>query len=167
WEIDPVHSRGLFRVQHAGAGMFWGRFNDVTGTITCDNGKPEGAAFDVKIKVDSIDTGVEKLDNHLKSADFFNAASNGMLTFKSTSVKKGSRDKTLEVSGDLTMNGVTKPVTATVEWTGTSDMMGHRSGYEATLNVKRSDWKINYGVDKGAVGDDVRLIVTMEGVGKK
>ncbi|MFO0827649.1 MAG: YceI family protein [Phycisphaerales bacterium] len=168
YDVDPTHSKALFRVQHLGAGAFWGRFNDVTGTFTGANGSPDGAAFDITVKVDSVDTGTDKLDAHLKSPDFFNAKEHPTLTFKSTSVKKGAKDGWLDVSGDLTMNGVTKPVTAMVEWIGTNEgPMGKRSGYEATLNIKRSDWNINYGVDKNMVGNDVRLVVSLEGVAKK
>lgn len=168
FEIDGVHSKALFRIQHLGAGPFWGRFNDVAGTMTCADGKPEGVMFDVTIKTDSIDTGTEKLDAHLKSGDFFNAKEHPALTFKSTSVKSGPKAGWLEVTGDLSMNGVTKPVTAMLEWTGTNDgPMGRRAGYEATFNIKRSDWNVKYGVDKGMIGDDVRIVVGLEGVAKK
>ncbi len=168
FELDSTHSKALFRILHLGAGPFWGRFNDVSGTMTCADGKPEGVMFDVTIKTDSVDTGTEKLDAHLKSGDFFNAKEHPALTFKSTSIKKGPKDGWLEVAGDLSMNGVTKPVTAMLEWTGTNDgPMGRRAGYEATINIKRSDWNVKYGVDKGMIGDDVRIIVGLEGVAKK
>lgn len=168
FDIDPGHSKALFRIHHVGAGRFWGRFNDVSGTMSCADGKPEGVMFDVSIKVDSVDTGMEKLDAHLKSADFFNAKEHPTMTFKSTSVKRGTKDGWLDVTGDFTMNGISKPVTATVEWTGTkAGPAGRRAGYEATLVVKRSDWNMKYGIDQGALSDDVQLVVALEGVSQK
>ncbi len=168
FDVDSTHSKALFRVQHLGAGPFWGRFNDVSGTFSAADGKPDGVSFDISIKVDSVDTGTEKLDGHLKSPDFFNAKEHPNLTFKSTAVKAGPKPGWLEVTGDLTMNGVTKPITAMVEWTGTkSGPMGRRAGYEATFTVKRTDWNINYMAEGGALGTDVRIVVGLEGVAKK
>jgi polyisoprenoid-binding protein YceI len=164
FSVDDVHSTALFRVHHLGAGQFWGRFNDISGTFTVNGGKPEGVTFDVTIKTESVDTGTEKLDQHLRSPDFFNAKEFPNLTFKSTSVKAGPKPGWLEVAGDLSMHGVTKPVTAMMEWTGTNDgPMGRRAGYEATFSIRRSDWGISYGVDKGAIGDEVRIVVGLEG----
>jgi polyisoprenoid-binding protein YceI len=168
FDVDGVHSKALFRVHHLNAGQFWGRFNDVSGTFTVNEGKPEGVSFDISIKVDSVDTGNEKLDAHLKSPDFFNSKENPTLAFKSTGVKKGPKDGWLEVTGDLTMNGVTKPVTAMVEFTGSAEgPQGRKAGYEAIFSVKRSDWNIKYGVDQKMLGDDVRIIVALEGNLKK
>lgn len=167
FEVDGVHSKALFRVHHLGAGQFWGRFNDLSGSFTVNEGKPEGVSFDISIKTDSVDSGNAKLDAHLKTPDFFNAKEHPALTFKSTSVKAGAKPGWLEVTGDLTMNGVTKPVTATVEWTGTrSGQMGRRAGYEATFTIKRADWNINYMAQEGGLGEDVRIVVALEGTTK-
>lgn len=161
--IDDVHSNAFFRVQHAGAGQFWGRFNQLSGTMTFDAaGTP--TAFDVSIAVDSVDSGEAKLDGHLKSPDFFNAKEFPALTFKSTSIKKAG--DFFDVSGDLSMHGVTKPVTARIEVTGISQMMGSRAGVEATFSVKRSEFGMTYGVEKGMIGDEVRVLVNLEGVKK-
>ena len=85
------------------------------------------------------------------------------MTFKSTSAKKGANGM-FEVAGDFSMHGVTKSVTAMVEVTGESTMMGARGGIEATFTVKRSDWGMTYGVEKGAIGDSVRVVVGLEGI---
>lgn len=166
FKVDGVHSKALFRVHHLGAGQFWGRFNDVSGTFTVNGeGKPEGVVFDITVKVDSVDTGNEKLDAHLKSPDFFNSKEHPNLTFKSTAVKAGPKPGWLEVTGDLSMNGVTKPVTAMIEWTGTrAGQAGRRAGYEATFTVKRTDWNINYMAQNGGLGEEVRIVVGLEGV---
>ena len=161
YDIDSVHSTVLFRVQHLGAGQFWGRFNDVTGTITFTPEKEEHFAFDVNVDLESVDSGNEKLDGHLKSPDFFNAKEFKNLTFKSTEVERLGQT-VWDVSGDLTMNGVTKPVLAVVRFTGTAEMRGRRCGLEAEFDIKRSDFNQNWGVENGSLGDKVRIIVGME-----
>jgi polyisoprenoid-binding protein YceI len=166
YTIDDVHSCALFRVKHAAASQFWGRFNDVSGTFTVAN-DPALMAFSVEIKVDSVDTAEPKLDGHLKSPDFFNAAEFPTMKFTSRSAKKAAGENMFEVAGDLSMHGVTKPVTAMVELTGVSDMMGGRAGIEAIFTVKRSDFGMTYGVDKGAIGDEVRVLVNLEGIKAK
>lgn len=162
YKIDDVHSSAFFRVMHAGAGQFWGRFNDISGSMGFDAaGAP--TAFDISIAIESVDTANEKLDGHLKSPDFFNAAEFPAMTFKSTGIKKGANGM-FEVTGDLSMHGVTKPVTAMIEVTGHSNMMGKRAGVEATFSVKRSDFGMNYGVEKGVLGDNTRVLVNLEAV---
>lgn len=166
FQIDDTHSCALFRVQHAGASQFWGRINGVSGTFTIADDVTK-MAFAVDIAVESIDTGEPKLDGHLKSADFFNSNEFPKLTFKSTSAKQGLNGL-VEVAGDLTMHGVTKPITAMIEVTGMADKgMGERGGVEAIFTVKRSDFGMNYGVEKGMVGDAVKVIVGLEGVKAK
>lgn len=163
WKIDSVHSMALFRVQHLGAGMFWGRFDDVQGTVTT-NGDQVG--FDVVIDPATVSSGNDGLNNHLMSPDFFSAKEFPQMTFKSVkSEKTGTNMWT--VTGDLTMRGVTKPVTAMIEMTGRADMgKGERVGFEATFTVDRAEFGMTYGVDKGAIGKDVRVIVGLEAVGK-
>lgn len=165
YSIDDVHSSALFRVQHLGAGQFWGRFNAVSGTMTFDAaGAP--TAFDISVAADSVDTAEPKLDGHLKSPDFFNAKEFPALTFKSKTISKQSNTM-FEVTGDFSMHGVTKSVTATIEVTGIADMgMGARAGAEAILTVKRSDFGMKYGLEKGTLGDAVRVVVNLEGVRK-
>lgn len=163
--IDDVHSSALFRVHHLGAGQFWGRFNAVSGSMAFDQtGAPVG--FDVSIATDSVDTAEPKLDAHLKSPDFFNAVEFPALTFKSTSVSKKGTDS-FEVTGDLSMHGVTKQITAAIEVTGIANKgMGDRAGVEAIFTVKRSDFGMKYGVEKGTLGDAVRVVVSLEGIKK-
>ena len=166
YDIDDVHSSALFRVQHAGAGQFWGRFTDVDGTMSFDAANaPTG--FDITISIESVDSGEPKLDGHLKSPDFFNVKEFPSMTFRSTGLKKGANGM-FEATGDLTMHGVTKPITSVIEVTGMADMgMGARAGVEATFSVKRSDFGMNYGVEKGMIGDVVKVIVNLEGVKAK
>ena len=165
YKIDPVHSTAIFRISHLGSSFVYGRFDDVEGTFTVDEQKPDDVMFDVSIKAASVDTNSAARDKHLKSADFFSVNEFPALTFKSTSVK-AEGDKKYDVTGDLTIHGVTKSVTATVDFVGTADgtqmKMGFRAGYKAHMTIKRSD----FGMDKlvGPVGDEVRLTVSLEGV---
>ena len=160
--VDDVHSTALFRVMHAGAGQFWGRFNDISGTFTLSD-DPAKLAFMIDVAIDSVDSGNDKLDGHLKSPDFFNSKEFPKMSFKSTGAKKAGNGM-FEVMGDLTMHGVTKPIVAAVEFTGMANMgKGTSAGFEAIFTVKRSDFGMKYGVEKGAIGDDVKVVVALEG----
>jgi len=162
WKVDDVHSMALFRIQHMGAGMFWGRFDDVSGTVTTRGPGPDSIAFDITIDPASVSSGNEKLNGHLKSPDFFSVKEFPSMTFKSTSASRGA-DGIWSVNGDLTMHGVTKPITAKVEMTGMAKGRGGESaGFEATFTVDRSQFGMNYGIEKGAIGKDVRVIVGLE-----
>jgi polyisoprenoid-binding protein YceI len=161
--VDDVHSMALFRVHHFGAGQFWGRFNDIEGNFTFAPGKAEGMKFDITIKVESVDTANDDLNKHLRSPDFFSAKDFPSMTFKSTSAQKVD-DSIYDVTGDLTLHGVTKSIVARVEYCGMADMgRGLKAGFEAQLLIKRSEFGIKYGTDKGAIGDDVKIIVGLEG----
>lgn len=166
YKVDDVHSSTFFRVQHLGAGQFWGRFNKMDGSFTLSD-DPSKVSFDITVAVDSVDTAEPKLDAHLKSPDFFNAAEFPTMTFKSKSAKKSATGM-WEVAGDFSMHGVTKPVTAQIEITGVAEMgMGARAGAEAIFTIKRSDFGMMYGVEKGSLGDSVRVLVNLEGVAAK
>ncbi len=162
YNIDPVHSTVIFRIKHLDVSYLYGRFNAPTGAISVDVQDPTKDTFSASIDANNVDTNQPKRDAHLKSPDFFNAKEFPNITFKSTGVKKGSRDNTLEVSGDLTLHGVTKPVTITMEQIGAAKTpMGDRIGFEGTVEIKKSDFGIK-GVP--GVGDDVRLILDIEAV---
>lgn len=163
WTLDPVHSTALFRVQHAGAGQFWGRFNDVTGTVDYPRDHAAAPSFDVVVKTASIDTGTDKLDRHLQGPDFFNAREFETMTFKSTSATR-TGDRTWTVTGNMTMLGKTEPIEVAVEATGVvGNPVVAKAGWEATFTLFRSDFGMNWGVDNGALGDEVRLVIGMEG----
>jgi len=164
YKADPVHSSAVFRAHHAGAAYVWGRFNDPTGTFVVDEADPTRSSFTGEIQVANVDTHNDKRDAHLKSPDFFNARQYPTITFKSTSVKKGDAPNVLQVTGNLTMHGVTKPVTVPVELTGKGQFPPgtQRAGIEATFNVKMSDFEIK-GLP-GVVSDEIKVIVALEGV---
>jgi polyisoprenoid-binding protein YceI len=158
FQVDAVHSTAIFRVHHLGAGMFYGRFNDISGTITGD----ENPAFDISIDINSVDTNNEKLDSHLKSPDFFNAVEFSEMTFKSSATKKVGDDK-YEVTGDITIHGVTKPLTVTMTKTGqVTGRRGESIGFEMEFQISRSDYGMNYGIESGALSNDIKVIVALE-----
>ena len=158
FQVDAVHSAAIFRVHHRGAGMFYGRFNDIAGTITGD----ENPAFDISIDINSVDTNNEKLDAHLKSPDFFNAVEFEEMTFKSSATKKVGDDK-YEVTGDITIHGVTKPLTVMMSKTGqVKGRRGELIGFEMEFQISRSDYGMNYGIESGALSNDIKVIVALE-----
>jgi polyisoprenoid-binding protein YceI len=163
YKADPVHSAVVFRAHHAGIGYVWGRFNDPSGTLVLDEADPMKSTFAVEIPVANVDTHNDKRDAHLKSPDFFNAKQYPTIKFQSTAVKKGEGN-VLQVTGNLTMHGVTKPITVPVELTGKGQFPPGtaRAGVEATFVVKMSDFEIK-GLP-GAVGDEIKVVVAMEGV---
>ena len=163
YKADPIHSSALFRAKHANASYVWGRFNDPTGTFVLDESSPSNSSFMVEINVNNVDTHNEKRDAHLKSPDFFNARQYPTITFKSTSVTKGTGN-VLQVTGELKMHGVAKTVTMPVELTGMGEFPPgvKRAGVEATFVVQMSSFEIK-GLP-GAVSDDIKVIVALEGV---
>lgn len=165
YKVDPVHSTVIFRIKHLEASYAYGRFDAVAGTFTLDEQDPTRSAFDLQVKADSVDTNDAKRDQHLKGADYFNVKQFPTLAFKSKSVKKSGAN-TYDVAGDLTMHGVTKPVSVKIETTGPAKkpaMMGggYAAGFEAQLAVKRGDFGMKGGA--GMLGDDVRVIISVEG----
>jgi polyisoprenoid-binding protein YceI len=165
YQVDPVHTTLIYRIKHLQASYSYGRFNKVGGTFSYDPAAPEKTTFSMSVNSADIDSGDPQRDAHLKSPDFFNVKQFPTISFKSTSVKKTGDDK-LEVTGDLTLHGVTKSVTTTLTVVGTAQGMAGetRTGFEGTLEIKRSDFGM-----KGlmpAVGDEVRLIVSIEGLYK-
>lgn len=162
YKVDAVHSTALFRVKHLGVSYFYGRFNKMSGTFTYDKADPSKCAFEIKIKARSIDTNSNSRDKHLKSPDFFNVREFPDITFQSTIVTSTEKNQ-YEVTGDLTLHGVTKAITVPLEHIGSgSGMRGGRvAGFEGTFTIKRSDFGMNFMLDK--LGDEVRITISFEG----
>jgi polyisoprenoid-binding protein YceI len=168
WTIDQNHSEVGFYIRH----MFSrvpGNFGKFQGAIVYDPQKPEISSVKVEIDPSSINTRNEKRDNHLRSEDFFDVVKFPTLTFVSTKVA-ASGDNKLKVDGNLTMHGVTKPVTLFVTFLGAGPTMNgeQRSGFEAITTLNRKDFGIvwNKTLDQGGtmLGDDVDIRLNVEGV---
>lgn len=144
WKSDKAHSQLKFDITHMGVSTVSGAFTDFDATITAAKPDFSDAVFTLTAKTASINTGIDKRNDHLKSPDFFDAAANPDLTFKSTSVKKAGADK-YQLTGDLTMHGVTKSVTLDLWYRGTiNNPMNKKpvAGFRATGTIKRADFGI-------------------------
>lgn len=162
YKLDPAHTYPYFSISHLGFSTMRGRFNTTSGSFTLDKTKSTGSV-DIEIDVNSIDTAFEKRNQHLRSPDFFNAAEFPTMTYKSTKVTI-NKDNTAIVEGNLTLHGVTKPVTLKVEKiTCGANPMNKKEmcGFDATTTIKRSDFGINYGLP--AIGDEVHMNIEAEG----
>ena len=160
WQLDPVHSFGLFRVQHMNAGMFWGRFNDVTGTVIHHEDGSNPPQLEVRCAVESIDTGSEKLDRTMLGPKWFNGKEHEAMTFVSSSGEKVDESH-WRLKGDLTIAGVTREVEVMTELTGIGGgPQGRKIGFECTLEINRNAFGIR--ILRGAIGDKVSLVVGLE-----
>ncbi len=164
YNVDASHASVVFKINHMGFSNVYGMFGDVTGDFEVDDKKPEMTKVDITIKADSVDTKNAKRDEHLRKPDFFDAKQFPLITFKSESVKKISATK-YQVKGLLTMHGVTKPLSfeLTRFRTGLDPMKKQKTGGEASLKIKRSDYGMNFMVGPEKVGDEVDLWVSLEG----
>ncbi len=167
WKIDVTHSELTFRVRHL-VSRVPGTFKEWSGTITADPANWNAGAVTVTIQAASVDTKNDRRDTHLRSPDFFDAATYPTLTFRSTSVTV--KDGQVTLAGDLTIRDVTKPVTLTGEFLGlTGEGPGkQRAGFHVGTTINRLDYglKWNRAVEGGGLllGDDVQIDIFIEAV---
>ena len=171
WKVDQAHTEVGFEVRHFFSKVH-GVFHDMQGTIVFDEQDPSAIKVDATARVASVDTGNKNRDADLQTPDFFNAATDSILSFRSTKVEKTGKSK-YKVTGDLTMRGVTKQVVFDAEFLGSSTVSvegkswGAKAGFSATTVVNRQDYGIkwNKALDNGGmmVGDDVTITLNIEG----
>lgn len=166
WRIDQSHSDISFRIRHL-VSRVRGTFNEWSGTIVADPQNLAGGSVQVEIKTASIDTNNERRDTHLRSGDFFDAEKHPTITFRSTRVQ--TRGRNLTVTGNLTMNGITRPVVLRGEMAQVGGVAGKRRiGFEATATVNRMDYDVSWNraaEGGGAVlGDEVEITIAVEAV---
>lgn len=167
--FDPGHSEVIFSYSHLGNSTAHGEFRTIEGTVTLDEEKPENSKIDVTIAASSVDTGVAAFDEHLQSADFFEAETYPEIRFVSQEVTLLD-DKTAEITGDLTIKDVTKPVImeATLNYIGEHQLAGavpdyegvYVAGFSAEATLLRSDFDV--GMLAPMVGDEVTLNIQAE-----
>lgn len=164
FKIDPGHTQVLFKINHLGFSYTHGMFGDVKGEFTIDDANPPASQISVEIATASINTLNKDRDDHLRKADFFDAKKHKKITFKSTKVV-GLGGNRYEVTGDLTMRGVTKPVSFNFERlkTGKDPWKKDRTGGMAKFTVKRTDFGMNYMAQEGGLGDEVEITLSVEG----
>lgn len=166
WTIDPLHSEIGFKVKHLVISTVSGKFNSFDGTIESEKEDFTDAKIRFSADIDSISTGNEQRDGHLKSPDFFDAPTHPKLTFESTSFARKGDDYVLE--GNLTLRGVTKPITLNVEFGGVQqDMYGRTvAGFEISGKIKRLEYGLQWNAVTEAggvvVSDDVKLLANVE-----
>ncbi|MDF4026761.1 YceI family protein [Luteibacter sp. PPL201] len=167
YQLDPTHTMVLFSWNHFGFSNPSADLNNVQGTLVYDEKDPSKSSVDVTLPLSGLDTFVPKLDEHLKSADFLDATKYPNITFKSTKVSAAGKGK-LKVTGDLTVHGVTKPVTldVTVNKVGDHPMLKVPAvGFDATATLKRSDFGVGAYVPN--VSDEIKVRITTEGHAEK
>ena len=167
YTVDKQHSEATFQVRHL-VSRVSGKFEDFDGTVTLDPQKPVASSVEFKIKTTSINTGVADRDNHLRTADFFDAGKFPEITFKSTSIRPSGKKNVYNVTGNLTMRGVTKQVTLPVTFLGfIKDPWGNeKAGFSLQTTLNRKDYGINWNkaLDNGGVllGEDVDIAINLE-----
>lgn len=167
WVIDPMHSEVQFKVKHLMVSTVTGLFSRYEGTVEMADDDFADAKINFSAEIDSISTGNEQRDGHLKSGEFFDAEQFPKLTFTSTGMKKTGED-TYDLIGDLTIHGVTKPVTLKVEYGGQmQDFYGQtKAGFELSGVLKRKEFGLTWdGVTEAGgvvVSDDVRLVMNIQ-----
>ncbi len=161
FKIDPSHTSATFRVLHQGYSYVTGRFNEIAGDVVFDEKDFLKSQVNVIIKTDSVDTNHKKRDGHMRSPDFFNTKEFPEMTFKSTGVKQAG-DKSGQLMGDLTILGVTKPVTLDVTFNRIAPNSKNIviAGFSASGMIKRTDFGMTYGL-KG-IGDEISISIEAE-----
>ncbi|MFT4110548.1 YceI family protein [Propionicimonas sp.] len=165
YTLDGSHSRVGFVARHAMIAKVRGAFNEVSGTATIDGANPAASSLEVTIGVASVDTRDANRDGHLQSPDFFDAATYPTITFKATGFEIVD-DETVNVTGDLTIKDVTKPVTVPFTFGGAAtDPFGNsRIGFEGEVTVNRKDWGLtwNAALETGGVLVSDKVVLELE-----
>lgn len=167
WNVDSAHSSIDFSIRHMMVSRVKGTFHNFEATVKADTNDLTTANIEVEIDVASIDTRNEDRDNHLRSADFFDVEKYPKMTFKSTNIVK-TGDNEYDLTGDVTLHGVTKPVTfsATFEGVGKDPWGNEVAGLSAQGKIKRSDFGLTWNntLETGGVlvGDDVNISIEIE-----
>ena len=165
YKIDPEHTNVGFRIRHFFSKVP-GRFNKFEGVITLDREELSKGSVEITIDAASIDTNEAARDKHLRSADFFDVEKHPTITFKSIRVSKASENR-LKVEGNLTIRGVTKPVTLDVDVLGFGKGYGFRGAFEARTTIDRQDFGVSWNdivEGAGVLGNDVEIALDVEAV---
>jgi polyisoprenoid-binding protein YceI len=166
WKVDPVHSSVEFQVKHLGIATVKGQFKEFEGTLEVE---PDGARAYGTVKVASVDTREPQRDEHLRSADFFDAEQYPEISFQSKAVRPIDAD-TFEIDGDFTIHGVTRALTlnATLEGTETDPQGNPRVGVSASAQISRSDYEMKFNMALGSgnvvVSDKVKILLEISAV---
>lgn len=167
WVLDPTHSELQFKIKHLMISTVTGQFNQFSGGVETKENDFTTAKIDFTAEIDSISTNNEQRDAHLKNGDFFDAANHPQLTFKSEKLEKITDDE-YKLKGTLTLKGISKKISLTVEFGGiTQDPWGNtRAGFTITGKINRQDFGISFGAvtETGGLllGDEVKIIANVQ-----
>lgn len=166
WNIDSAHSSVGFSVKHMMVATVRGDFTGVEGVIHFDEADPTHSSVEVRIPTESVNTGMELRDEHLRSADFFDAKHFPFLTFRSATIAAAGDE--FKIGGDLTIRDVTRPVVLDATIDGITPGMegGRLAGFEAHTKIRRADWGLtwNKALEAGGmvVGDEIKIVLDLE-----
>jgi polyisoprenoid-binding protein YceI len=164
--IDPAHTSVVFGASHMGFSYVYGRFNKVSGGYVLEPDNPEGSQFELSIDASSVDTNNQKRDDHLRSPDFFNVKQFPVISFQSTGIKveKGEKGPVYNITGNLTIHGVSREVTLPLQLLKEGPGMGGevRSGFLCLSSIKRSEFGMTNMIP--GIGDEVSITISFEGV---
>jgi polyisoprenoid-binding protein YceI len=166
YDVDPVHSAVMFRAKRMDTVWVYGRFNEFTGTLEMTGADVASGKLALQVETASVDTGNPQRDQHLRSPDFLNAAELPLMTFESTGVR-ALEEGIYEVTGNLTLHGVTRPVTARVEHVGSGkDPRSGKAlvGFDAVFALKRSDFEMKNLI--GPVSDEIDIHIGLHAVAR-
>lgn len=157
------HAFVNFKISHLGYSWLWGSFKEFDGSFSFDANQPEASKVQVTLQTASVDSNHAERDKHLRSDDFLNVSKHPTATFESTSVKS-TGDGAADITGNLTLNGVTKPVVIEAKFLGEGKdpWGGYRAGFEGTTTLQLKDFDIK--MDLGPASQTVDLIISVEGV---
>lgn len=164
WKVDQAHSSLNFSIKHLGISFVEGNMTKYDGNVVLNNEDITSAKFNFEIDVNSINTGIEARDNHLKSADFFEADKFGKITFVSTEVKK-VKNNNYKLVGNLTIKNVTKKVTFDLVYGGKAADDGYgneKLGFQANTTIDRTAFNINYDPTGAGIAKDVALTINVQ-----
>ena len=167
WAVDPMHSEVQFKVKHLVISTVSGFFKSFEGSMETTGDDFDDAEISFALDIDSVDTNQSQRDGHLKSPEFFDAEQFPKITFKSTSFKK-TGDETYKLTGDLTIKGITKPVTLDAEFGGSADdFYGNtKAGFEVTGKINRKEFGLTWNgvTDAGSIvlGEDIKLLINIQ-----
>jgi polyisoprenoid-binding protein YceI len=162
WKIDPAHTDVSFSAKHMMITTVRGKFARVEGSLELDEGEARNSGGEIRVEAASLSTGFEARDQHLRSADFFDVEAHPWIVFRATRIEPNS-DPTYTVTGDVTIRGVTRPVTFDVEFLGTTPGLrgGRHAGFTVRATINRKDWGLNWNMalDAGGwlVGEEIKL----------
>lgn len=164
YKLDASHGKITWSVKHLGFSTYVGQFTNVSADLTLDPANPSASTLSATVPIADVSPDSDGLKNHLQTPDFFDAAQFPTATFKATAIVVDKDDASqADVTGDLTIRGVTRPVTLEVQFNQAGPSMGgaYRVGFDGETTIKRSDFGVSYGLGVG-LGDDVKLHIEGE-----